>query len=686
LPKMCLDAKTLQNIGHALSLEWLVTNGLGGYASSTVLGVNTRKYHGLLVAALNPPANRHVLLSKLDEEIQIGNETYKLGINEFQDTFYPKPHNLLHEFSLNPLPRFKYQVREVVLQKTVHMPTGKNAVVVVYDVRNAGEKDAIVRIFPLVNFRHFYYTTDKNHLTWNLNQEPLDHATVLRFNPPTHVLYLSANKGKYQPNQGIWIEKMYFRVDNSRREDCFDDCFLPGNFELQINPGKREQFFIFAVAEETLEKARNLLAGLSKDDLYVQELKRREELLKAFQKRYADVDMESWLKWLVLATDSFVVSRVSTHRKTVVAGYHWFEDWGRDALISITGLALVTGRFNDAKKILSTFKQYCSEGIIPNRFPDREGSKPEYNTVDASLWYINAVLQYVKYTGDFDFIKKELWSTLQSIIDNYVKGTENNIRMDEDCLIIHGPQLTWMDATINNIPVTPRAGKAVEIQALWYNALKTIQQLAKHFNQKNLEEKSARLAEKTKKSFVEKFWNPEKNSLFDVVADGQEDASLRPNQILAVSLDFSMLDEEKSAAVVSVVQNNLWNEYSLRTLSADGSRYIGKYVGDWAQRNQAYHNGTAWPWLLGPFTTAFLKVKKHETKWREFAFQKFLNSFFKKAIFQAGLGTVSEIFDGDEPHLPRGCIAQAWSVAEPLRAFIEDILFRRPRFEGKFDL
>jgi predicted glycogen debranching enzyme len=686
LPKKTLDASTLQDIDNALGLEWLVTNGLGGYASSTVLGVNTRKYHGLLVAALNPPANRHVLLSKIDEEIHVGSETYKLGINEFRDTFYPKPQGLLYEFSLNPFPTFKYKAQEVTLQKRVFMPRDKNATVILYDINNAGEKEAIIRIFPLINFRHFYYTTHNNELNWSLTQKPSEKTTVLQFHPQKPVLLLSANKGRYQANRETWIENMYFRVDAARGEDCTDDYLLPGHFELKIKPKKHEQFSVFAVAEDTEEKTQNVLTEISKSNLLLQESEHREEILKAFQQRYADVRMEDWLKWLVLATDSFIVTRASTNGKSVIAGYHWFEDWGRDSLIALPGLTLVTGRFGDAKKILLTFKRYCSEGVVPNRFPDREGDKPEYNTVDASLWYINAVLQYVKYTGDFDFVKNELWDTLQSIINHYEKGTLYNVRMDNDGLITHGPQLTWMDATINNKPVTPRAGKAVEIQALWFNALKIMQQLAKRFNQQNLEEKYAQMAEKTKESFVEKFWNPDKNCLYDVIMDRQKDSSLRPNQILAVSLDFSMLNKAKNEAVVEAVQDKLWCEMGLRTLSADDACYISKYVGDWAQRNQAYHNGTVWPWLLGPFVTAFLKVKEHEADWREFALQKFLQPLFQKAIFQAGLGTISEVFDADARHLPRGCISQAWSVAEPLRAFVEDVMLKRPPFEGKVDL
>jgi predicted glycogen debranching enzyme len=686
LPKIELDSQRLQNTDEALGLEWLVTNGLGGYASSTVLGMNTRKYHGLLVAAFNPPVNRHVLLSKLDEEIQIESQTYKLGINEFRDTFYPRPHDMLHEFILNPFPRFKYEAQDVMLQKTIFMHKGKNATVIDYDIRNGGENEATVRIFPLVNFRHFYNTTHKNQLQWSFSQKPSQRGTVLVFAPKGHALILSATRGTYQANQGIWIENLYYRVDASREEDCLDDCLSPGHFELQVGPKKQESLSIIAVADDSEEKAQGSLEESSEDDLSLQAQRTQEELLKTFQTQYPDVNINDWLRWLVLDAGSFVVNRDSTRGKSVIAGYHWFEDWGRDTLISLPGLTLVTGRFNDARGILATFKEYCTQGVVPNRFPDREEGRPEYNTVDASLWFFNAVRQYAKYSSDFEFVKNELWNTLQAIIQYYTKGTVYNIRMDTDGLIAHGPQLTWMDATVDNTPITPRSGKAVEIQALWYNALRAMQEFANHFNEKVLEKRYMLMAEEAKKSFVEKFWNSDENCLFDVVVGNQRDSSLRPNQILAASLDYSALDEAKSEAVVKTVQSKLWCECGLRTLSPDDKRYIGKYVGGWAQRNQAYHNGTAWPWLLGPFITAFLKVKKHDSRWRGYALQKFLYPFFQKAILQAGLGHISEIFDGDEPHLPRGCIAQAWSVAEPLRAFVEDIIFRHPALEGEIDL
>jgi predicted glycogen debranching enzyme len=414
--------------------------------------------------------------------------------------------------------------------------------------------------------------------------------------------------------------------------------------------------------------------------LYLEELQRRKQLLARFHEQNSGIVPQDWLNWLVQAADSFVVCRASTGKKSVTAGYHWFDDWGRDSLISLPGLTLVTGRYDDAKEILLTFERYCSDGVIPNRFSDKAGDIPLYNTVDATLWFFNAVLQYIKYTGDYAFVKQNLWDTLTKIIDYHVKGTIFGIHMDKDGLIAHGPQLTWMDAATIDGFVTPRNGKAVEIQALWYNALKTMQVLAAQFNQLDKAETFRGMAEQAKKSFLEKFWNKD-GYLFDVVNKDGADKSFRPNQLFSVSLDFPILDQNKSDIVVDSVWKRLWGKYGLRTLPDTDSRYSGKYLGDWGHRDNAYHNGTVWAWLLGPFVTAFLKTKNYEASWRRFAVDTFLQPLVSEQLTQAGLGTISEIFDGDAPHVPRGCIAQAWSVAETLRAYVEDVSLIRPSYE-----
>lgn len=685
LPRIGLEQNDFSAFDEALRREWLVTNGIGGYASSTILGINTRKYHGLLVAAFNPPVDRWVLLTKLDEEIRIGNETYLLGSNEFKHGINPEGYRFLLDFSLNPFPTYRYIVQGVHLQKTIFMPYEKNVTIVTYEVFNPNEEKASIHISPLVNSRHFHDVTDKNNLPWNFIQKPFEQGIIIQPSVPLSTLILYSNNGGFI-EKSKWFEEILFRVDASRGESCLDAYFCPGVFNFSVAPKERKKFYVLAASGKNEKEAQDLFSSIHKglediDTLYGQELERRKGLLTKFQERYVDLEIKDWLKWLILAADSFLVNRKSTEKKTVIAGYHWFEDWGRDSLISLPGLTLVTGRFEDAREILLTFKHYCQDGIIPNRFPDRAGDTPIYNTVDATLWFFNAVLQYLKYTGDFNFVQKELWDTLKSIIENHIQGTIYGIRMEDDCLINHGPQLTWMDATANNQFVTPRDGKAVEIQALWYNALKTMELLAKRFDKKEEKEKYSSIAEKTAKSFIDKFWNPEKGFLFDMVHKEHADSSLRPNQVIAASLDFSMLDKARREEIVEVVWKKLWGTYGLKTLPDENPRYVGEYSGDWNRRGNAYHNGTIWAWLLGPFATAFLKTKNHDEYWRNFTFKNFLQPLFQEEIFKAGLGTISEIFNGNQPHLPRGCIAQAWSVAEPLRAFIEDVALKRPPYE-----
>jgi predicted glycogen debranching enzyme len=392
------------------------------------------------------------------------------------------------------------------------------------------------------------------------------------------------------------------------------------------------------------------------------------------------VPNEDWLKLLVLASDSFVVNGADSSLTAIIAGYHWFESWGRDTFVSLPGLALVTGNFDAAKNLFLAFGKHCQQGLIPNFVPDPAG-QPAFNSVDATLWYANAVLQYLKYTGDYGFVKEQLWETLKSVIEHHVRGTMFDIRVNGDGLLSHGSRLTWMDAAVDGQAVTPRAGKSVEVQALWFNALKTMQFLANKFNEKNEAEKYGQMAGKAKRSFVEKFWNQEKYCLFDVVSENGKDSAIRPNQIVAVALDFTMLDNVKNEKIVDTVHDALLTPCGLRTLDKNDQRYTGVYSGDRRNRDKAYHSGTVWPWLLGPFTTAYLKVKGYTEFRRNYAMKTFLWPLLTAQGFQAGLGTISEIFDGDQPHMPRGCISQAWSVAEPFRAYMEDILQIRPKYE-----
>jgi len=674
LSTMTVNPKILSNVESGLKTEWLVTNGLGGYASSTVLGVNTRKYHGLLVAALNPPVDRRVLLAKLDEVILLGNLNLDLG------AVSPDA------FSLAPLPTYAYRLaRGLQLKKTIFMPHQKNASIIFYEAMNSSREKAKISVSPLINCRDFHSVINRDQVQWDIKQSNSGRLVIAQPSAVSSTLVLSSTDGRFVARHGEWVEA-YYRDEAERGESSVDHNFKIGFFLFEVEPSETKKFAIIAVAgrdeveaETTLQEIR--IESGRVDALYESELERRADLLDDAQKRCPDVSYQDWLQWIILAADTFIVNRESTRAKSVIAGYHWFADWGRDSLISLPGLTLVLGRFEDAKQVLLTFSQYCRNGLIPNNFPDNPQQTPVYNTVDATLWYFNAILQYLKYTGDLQFVQRALWPTLQSIIDHHIHGTLFGIHVDADGLLAHGAQLTWMDAAPEGKPVTPREGKAVEVQALWFNALKTMQLLATSFEQKNKAELYEKMAEKAKSSFLEKFWNPQKSCLFDVISDSHRDDSVRPNQVIAASFDFTMLDKVKSELVIERVWRQLLAPFGLRTLPPGDSRYVGRYSGDRGRRDSAYHNGTVWPWLLGPFVTAFLRLRNYDDHWRDIAFETFLKPLFTKELYRAGLGSISEIMDGDAPHESEGCIAQAWSVAEPLRAYFEDVLLKRPPYE-----
>lgn len=685
-PTISLGTEILSRFEQAIQKEWLVANGLGGYASSTVLSVNTRKYHGLLVGAFHPPSDRRVCLTKLDEELEVGSNVFPLGANEFQTGIFPKGYLLLKEFSASPFPRFVYDVQGVEVQKTIFMPHEKNVAVALYRILNKGNADVKFRVFPLANWRRFHSVTDRWKDAVDIVFKHDGKEVQINARDPPSSLILSVLNGHYRFAEK-WVERLLFREEVARGESCLDDCLQPGHFEVSVKANRNQDFAITAVADQSAETAREVMNEMpisfyDVEALYEGEVRRSERLLTRFYEEHREVTWSDWLSWLVSVTDAFVVGDSGADQRSIIAGYFWFEAWGRDTFVSLPGLLLVTGRFEDARKVFLGFKKYCKQGLIPNFVPESDG-EPAYNSVDATLWFVNAVLQYLKYTGDSRFVQEHLWETLKAIVENLVKGTMFNIHLDNDGLLAHGAQLTWMDAAAGGQPVTPRAGKAVEVQALWYNALKVVELFARRFGTSGEAERYAVLAERAKKSFVEKFWNQERNCLFDVAGENLRDSSIRPNQILAVSLDFTMLDGARNEKIVDVVQGELLTPFGLRTLARNDPRYVGVYVGDRGKRDRAYHNGTVWPWLLGPFVTAFLKTKGYVEFRREYAWENFLSLLLTKQVYEAGLGSLSEILDGESPHVPRGCIAQAWSVAEPLRAYVEDIMHVRPKHEGE---
>jgi predicted glycogen debranching enzyme len=681
LPAITFQKDALSRFDKVLAKEWIITNGLGSYASQTVPALNTRKYHGLLIAALQPPGDRTVCLSKIDEDIIVGNDTYRLGSNEFQNTIYPNGYKLIDHFSITPFPTYFYKLDKFEVTKSIFLPNYLNAVVILYNIQNAYNIDAEIHLYPLLTCRYFHTVIDRLRTSLNFSQESSKKEVQTIFRRPQAAILCRSTEGIFR--EGVnWVERLTYREESSRGEANVDDCFQPGYFEVKVPNKAKKTFALICSVATGMQEARGILDSLGKtsndlDELYKKEQNRHVSLLTDFYNNRPEVPMSDWLNWILFAADSFMVKNTD-YRKAIIAGYHWFEPWGRDTFISLPGLTLVIGRTADAKDILQNFIQYCKGGLIPNFVTDKTGL-PVYNTVDGTLWYVNAVLQYAKYTKDFDFIEKELWNNLQSIIENHQNGTMFGIRLDKDGLLMHGPRLTWMDAVVEGDMITARAGKAVEIQALWYNTVRSMETFARLFHQTDLADEYAAMAETSSRSFNSKFWNPNLDCLFDVLEpSGGIDASLRPNQIFAVSLDYSMLDKERSKKVVDIVNRNLTTPYGLRTLSLDDPKFIGKCIGDRRSRDTAYHNGTIWPWLLGPYITAYVKVSDYSVHTRKQALENLIIPLFSVGIHQGGLGTVNEIYDCDPPNDPRGCISQAWSIAEPLRAYIEDVLGVKP--------
>ncbi|MEE8167242.1 MAG: amylo-alpha-1,6-glucosidase [Candidatus Hydrothermarchaeales archaeon] len=658
---MILRRKTLE-YREGISGEWLVANGVGGYASSTIIGVNTRKYHGLLVAPLNPPWQRRLFLAKLEEEINIGEKKFRISSNKYPEVVYPKGHEHLKEFNLSSFPTFLYSFG-MEIRKTIFMPHQRNAVIIAYEVLKAHAPGRI-RIYPLVNSRGIHEVTKAKQFEEHANGK----AVTLSYRQG--MLLLGSDCMRYTGSglleEAKWYRNMEYEREKERGYEYLEDHYCPGFFELDVKEGS--QFHILAAggfnAEETFR------------ELYSEKPKDYEVLMAKEEKRLKSISKGAprELEYLARASDSFLVSMGTG--KGIIAGYHWFSTWGRDSMISLPGICLVTKQYKDAKLVLKTLASYCKNGLIPNLIDATNGS---YNSVDSSLWFIYAVHKYLTYTGDTTFVK-ELWPKIREILEAYAEGNgEALIRADEDGLISagdEGTQLTWMDAKIGSGVVTPRHGKAVEINALWYNALKTAELLSREFggDASNYMELSRRVREGFKA-----FWNPEKKCLYDVIRN-EKDASVRPNQIFAVSLPFRLLSKREERAVVSRVQEELLTPYGLRSLSPNEEGYIGRYSGSPTQRDAAYHQGTVWSWLLGPFVTALLRTENYSASSREDA-KELLDPILSKHLQEAGLGTVSEIFDGSPPYLPRGCISQAWSVGELLRCYVEDIMLKRPEYE-----
>ncbi len=634
--------------------EWLETNGIGGFASGTLSGAVSRRYHAFLCAATRAPQERAVLVSKIEEIVRVDGQNFELGVNFWPGAISPCGDRFLVDFQLDPFPRWIYEISlengVLQLEKTVWMPHEGNATVAQYRILSGPECQISVR--PFVTGRDYHSThcanpefnTKTGVFPGQVTMEPYPHL------PSIHFLH----EGAFEIDGG-WYYDFEWPIEAKRGLDCHEDAFSPGTFSFELASDKDALFVASTSALlihiPTLRASKTL------------EIARRAEI--GGNSNWNEVENR-----LKRAADQPIVRR-EDGLFTVLAGYHWFTDWGRDTMIALPGLCLITGRYEVAASILKSFALAMSQGMIPNRFPDA-GETPDYNTVDATLWFFHAVAQFGEISGDWETVR-ELYPALCDSLEWHLAGTRFGICADpEDGLLRAGDarsQLTWMDAKIGDVAFTPRSGKAVEIQALWHNALCELANLARRFDDNVTAGICVEWTRKVEANFAEKFWNDAENCLFDCIDGDFKDGAIRPNQIFAVALPHHLLSHEQEKAVVEVVEGELLTPHGLRSLSPRDSRYRGVYLGDSWSRDSAYHQGTVWAWPLGGFLSAYLRVHHHSTDSKK-QVRIWLEPLISH-LDEAGVGSISEIFDGDAPHAPRGCIAQAWSVSEVLRVWEE---------------
>lgn len=642
------DTSITRNLDEALRREWLETNGLGGWASSTLAGIHTRRYHGILVAATNPPVGRMVMLSKLDETIVIDGKRFALGANCYPGVVHPQGFQFLVSCGKEIFPQFEYAAGGIRLRKTIIAPNGENTTLILYDVLDA-PGEFVFELQPFMAPRDYHNLAHAND---SIRREGkfADGVFHVRAYDGVPGLYISVPGSTFEPRPD-WYRNFEYAVEQQRGLDCREDLFTHGIFKRTLRTGDRLGVIVSTESP----------AGRDPFDVARMERDRRRQLLELLPFR------DELTETLALAADQFIVKR-GEDLNTLIAGYHWFSDWGRDTMIALPGICLATGRFGEAKKILRAFAQSISRGMLPNRFPDA-GEEPEYNTVDATLWFFVAIHSYLEYTNDDAFVRDGMLPALKDIIAWHDRGTRYNIHVDTDGLLYAGEagvQLTWMDAKVGDWVVTPRQGKAVEINALWYNALAIAAYLLDRFGLPEADILAMRAAH-VKETFQQTFWNENSGGLYDCIDGEHRDASVRPNQIFALSLPFSLIEGDRAEQILNIIEEKLYTPVGLRSLAPDHPAYRPHYGGNPLMRDSAYHQGTVWSWLLGPYATALVRIRGHRGR-------KQAESILERIVphlGDAGIGTISEIFDADPPHLPRGCMAQAWSVGEILRAYVE---------------
>ena len=636
--------------------EWLETDGRGGYASSTLEGCHTRRYHGLLVANLTAPEGRHVLLSKLEDSLLVKGKEHFFTSHRYPGVLFPPGPPLLQEFILDIHPRFTYRVGKICLQKSILLSRDRGILLIRYDLGRSPK--GLLRLKPFLAYRGYHGLARANPYLRSHTEGIANGFTIEPYAgmPPLFIWTSASSRFLASP---LWYKSFEYTEERERGFDWEEDLFLPGILEVPVEKGGT---VILAVSCESSEE----------DPIAIREteiLRRREEFSddEKLANGFTGEDRDLFLA-LLRAGRQFLITTPSG-RPAIIAGYPWFGSWGRDALISLPGLAFSAGRIGEGIEILTEIGRHEREGLLPNFF-SADGAPEAYNTVDSSLLYFRAVQELLRVTDDIGLIRSRFWTVMKRIINRFLAGTRFGVGIDDRGLLHAGEEgraLTWMDAVVGGRPVTPRYGYAVEINALWYNALCFATDLAGRYDDPQ-GSYSDRLPA-IRQSFREVFWIPEKDCLGDVFHFGVLDRSIRPNQLFAVSLPFSPLDPAEQAGVVRTVREQLLTPCGLRTLSPADPAYRGRYRGSATDRDAAYHQGTVWPWLLGPFGEAALRVAKDVEKEREFL-KRHLRSFLQNHLREAGIGSVSEVFDGDPPHRPGGCIAQAWSVAELIRLFL----------------
>ena len=643
------------NLENGLKKEWLVTNGIGGFASSTIIGANTRKYHGLLVVPIIPPARRRLILSKIDESIIIDKRKYELFTNVGKN-YISQGYKYQISFEKSMLPVFQYKVEDVEITKIICMEHFKNTVGVYYKIKN-GKKSSKLILTPVMNFRNAH-GINKNHI-FKVDQKVKGQKLELKIDDGNPI-YIKINDGKYIEHHNDTFFNMFYIEEEKRGFEAEENHTVPGRYEIELEPGEEKEVSFICSTEENIEEidARALIV---KEKARLNKIIIESKLINTekLDKTKEEKERDELIKEFLIATDNFIIKRPLFNTYSAIAGYPWFLDWMRDTLISYEGLFLKTKRFDNAKKVLQHCIRDIKYGLIPNTYSE-DDYRPLYNSVDASLLFFEQVKKYLEYTENYEFIMQEIYPKMENIIENYSKGIDldnNNIYMDYDGLISSGTEMTqntWMDAKYAGIAVTPRNGKAVEINAMWYNALKIMQELAIKNNENDKAKKYEKMAKKCKKSYQEKFYNKRRKCLYDVLGDSK----IRPNQLFALSLTYPVLEptSEEAQNMVETVTKRLLNNYGLKSLAKGEENYVEIYEGDSCRRDFSYHQGITWTWLLQlkEFTANVIKT-------------------FKIELNERGcVGSIAEIYDSKRPYEPKGAIAQAWSVAEVFRIISEN--------------